>query len=286
MLNVIFGMHIRVASVQLPFRYFSTPQEFADHVRAPIELAVQHGAQFILLPHLTSFMLFGMFDFDATATDSLDQLAQRQQVSTEEWLNERAGYVFEFYLHLFQSLASRVETWLAPGTVLEPDENRHYLTAFLFNPAGETVGRQRQMHRTSQQEEWGVALGDTLRVFETGLGNFAFVIGEDVHHTEIATALAADGADVLLHPAAGESSELLSLVETNQMFGVQANLVSANFRGRSGIYAPAALTENTRGILAHPHSDTEGELILANLDFSALEQLRAGNPSPKKNLAP
>jgi predicted amidohydrolase len=281
-------MSIRAASIQLPFSYFSTPQEFADHVRAPIELAAQNGAQIILLPHLTSFMLFGMFDFDATPTDSLDQLAQRQNVSTAEWLNERAGYVFEFYLHLFQSLASRVETWLAPGTVLEPEGDALYPTAFLMNPAGEIVGRQRQMHRTAHEIEWGVSQGDTLRVFETELGDFGFVIGEDVHYPEVARALALNGADVLLHPTAQKAETLQRNVSTendiwqdvqsNQTFGVQANLVGGTWRGRSAVYAPVEMTADKRGVLVRATSDSDGEMISADLDFEGLQKVRTDHP--------
>src|SRR5260370_37681498 len=89
----ILPMSTRFAAVQLPFSYFSTPQECADLVRMPVEQAAEHGAQLIVLPHLASFMLFGMFDFDARSGDSLDHLAARYGLTTREWLNERAGYV-------------------------------------------------------------------------------------------------------------------------------------------------------------------------------------------------
>ena len=85
-------MPTRVSVIQLPFTFFSTPQEFADYVRTPIETAAQHGAQLILLPHQTALMLFGMFDSDAEHGDSLDQLAARQKISTREWLDERVAY--------------------------------------------------------------------------------------------------------------------------------------------------------------------------------------------------
>ena len=273
-------MPTRVASVQLAFAYFNTPQEFADHVRAPIELAAQNGAQLILLPHFTSLMLFGMFDFDAKPAEPLGALSARQNITTQEWLNERAGYVFEFYLHLFQSLALRVETWLAPGTVVEQENKAAYVTAFLLNPEGEIVGRQRKIHLTAEENEWGIAQGDTLRVFETEIGNFGFVIGDDVHDPETARALVENGAEVLLHPTASLSSDasslrsLLTAVESNQTFGIQANLTGGDFRGQSAIYAPAEITADKRGILAQATGAAEGELILADLDFDVLNRIR------------
>lgn len=279
-------MSTRVAAVQLPFQYFNTPQEFADFVRAPIQAAAENGAQLILLPHLTSTMLFGMFDFDAQPAHTLEQLAQRQGVTTQEWLEQRAGYVFEFYLHLFQSLASRVETWLAPGTVFEQDDDALYLTAFLFNPEGETVGRQRQMYPSILDNERGVSPGDTIRVFETEIGDFGFVIGQDTRHPDVALAL--NGANVLLYPAAYHatssdpqeqfSTHLWRAVQSNRTFGVQATLVGSNLHGRSAIYAPSEMTADKRGILAQATHDTDGEVLLADLDFDALQKLQSESP--------
>ncbi|HZQ06151.1 MAG TPA: nitrilase-related carbon-nitrogen hydrolase [Anaerolineae bacterium] len=281
-------MQTRVSAVQLEFRYCSTPQEFADHVRAPIERAAQDGAQLIVLPHTASYMLFGMFDTDARANETFDDLAQRQNLSTHEWLADRAGYVFEFYLHLFQSLAARVETWLVPGTVIEPEDENFLLTAFLLNPSGEIVGRQRQMHNTEKEHVWGILPGDTLRVFETEIGDFGIVTGEDIHYPEVARILASNGANALLHPAAHGAAthnvppneqllqDLWRDVQANQTFGVQANLVGANFYGLSAIYAPIAYHGERRGILAQADT-TSDEVVSAELDVDALKLFRAQN---------
>jgi formamidase len=230
-------------------------------------------------------MLFGMFDFDAGASESLDQLAARQNIPTREWLNQRAQYVFEFYTHLFQSLAARVETWLAPGTVLEPDGDILYLSAFLFNPAGESVGRQRRLHPTPQELGWGVAPGDTLRVLETEIGGFALLVGQDLSHPETIKALASSGADVLLQPAADISSthnqtagELQRVVQVHKIFGARAALVGGRFSGSTAIYAPSELTTDESVVIAQGRSDSADEVILADMDLEELERLRAVLP--------
>ena len=278
-------MPTRVAAIQLAFRYFTTPQEFANQMRAAVETAAQAGAQIILLPHSVSFGLFGMFDFDAAPNESLDALAQKQNIRARAWLKERAPYVYEFYLHLFQSLAARTETWLVPGTVLEPDDDAYFVTACVFNPAGEIIGRQRQMHRTAQDIAWGVKQGDALRVFETAVGAFGIVSGEDVRYPETARALALQGANILLHPAAyaaGASAEqflqdIWRDAQANQTFGAQANLVGANSRGHSAIYAPVEMTDDKRGILAQAQDDT-AQILLADLDFEKLDAVRRAYP--------
>lgn len=282
-------MVTRTAAVQLLFRYFDTPQEFADAVRAPVELAAENGAQVILLPHRTAFMLFGMFDFRAAPQDSLDALAMRQNNAAREWLRERAPYVYEFYLHLFQSLAAHTETWLVPGTVLEPDDTGFFMTACVFNPAGEIVGRQRQLHCTPAETAWGVKQGDALRVHETAVGDFGMLLGEDARYPESARALRVQGANVLLYPAAYEvetfgekmpeqiSQEPRRDAQANQTFAVQANLVGEKYRGRSAIYAPAELTDDQRGVLAQTADETP-QIVLAELDLEKLETTRRAHP--------
>lgn len=281
-------MKIRAASIQLDFQYFSTPQQFADFVRAPIELAAQHGAQLIVMPHELSYGLFGMFDFDAQANESLDVLARRLNLDTDAWLKERAPYVYEFYLHQFQSLSARAQVWLVPGTVLEPVEKGLFVTAGVFNPAGELIGRQRQMHRTAQEIAWGVKQGDALRVLETEIGDLGLVLGEDIRYPETARALTLNGATVLLHPSAGTFQQnalgdeqflqdLWRDVQSNQMFGIQANLLGANDAARSALYAPVELTDDRRGILAQAR-DASAQIIMADLDFDALKKLRTGYP--------
>jgi predicted amidohydrolase len=277
-------MVTRVASLQLEFQYFNTPQEFANHLRAAAEAAAAAGAQWILAPHSVSFGLFGIFDFDAAPTDSLDALAQRRNVTTRAWLQERAMYVYELYLHVFQSLAARVETWLVPGTVLEPDGDGFFVTACVFNPAGEVVGRQRQMHRTAQEIAWGVKQGDALNVVKTERGDVGLVLGEDIRYPETARALTLLGAEVLLHPAAYTHAndeqflqDLWREVQANQTFGVQANLVGENLRGHSAIYAPVELTDDRRGVLAQAQ-DTTSEIVFADLDLEKLAAVRRAYP--------
>ena len=262
-------MVTRVSSVQLPFTYYSTPQEFADLARVPIEGAAESGADLIVLPHLASLMLFGMFDFGAKPGDTLDALATRQNTETAVWLGERAGYVHEFYLHMFQSLAARVERWLVPGTVLEPEGDSLYITAYLLNPVGEVVGRQRQLNLSPHAKEWGVTSGVTLRVLSTEIGDLGIVIGDDARHMEFGRVLAADGAGMLVYPEASGAGEFMQdlagqLAQATRRPIIRANLVGTGLQGRSGIYAP---DDDAWRALVEAQSESDGEILLADLEL-------------------
>ncbi len=277
----------RVAALQLPFTFVATPQEFVDRVRAPMERAAHDGAELIVLPNRLSFSLLGMFAPDAPAEMSFVELASAQHLdSVRALLHSHADYLLEFYLHIFQSLAERTERWLAPGTTLELHKGELFNTALLFSPEGKIVGRQRQTHRSLEERAWGLSAGDELRVFTTDVGRIGVVIGEDLHYPEVSRILALQGANILVHPtsaelfrrngSAGDEQHLVDLwreVQSNQIFGVQANLVSANFRGRSAVYAPVEYHGDNSGIVARAETDDRAEIISAELDFEGLQKV-------------
>lgn len=101
--------------------------------------------------------------------------------------------------------------------------------------------------------------------------------------------MALSGAQILLHPAAYDAAtfsgntaeqflqDLWRDVQANQTFGVQANLVSENYRGHSAIYAPVELTDDQRGILTQAQ-DTTPQILFADLDWEKLAAVRRAYP--------
>ncbi len=269
---------VRAAALQIPFAYFGTPQEFTDRVRRPIEQAALAGAQLIVLPNLSGYALFGMFVPDLPAEASLREVARGALLdSVMTLILERAQFVYDLYVHIFESLAARTETWLAPGTAPEVSDRKWYNTCLLFSPDGRIFGRQRQTHRAVSERAWGLTAGAELPVFDTPVGRLGLVVGEDVRYPEVARILALQGANVLAHPASafeeGPEQFLLDVwreAQSNQVFGVQANFSG---RGRSAIYAPVQMTEGHDGFLARAAGDEEEELVSAELDFDALQEV-------------
>ncbi len=274
---------MRVSAVQLPFAYADTPQEFFDRVREPVERAValtrepRDSAQIVLLPDYVGMMLLGALVPTASSSRSFEEVAQAGGYrSAGAMLYAVAPVLGDFYLHLFGSLAARLQVYLAPGTVVEREGDQLYNSAYLFGPDGKVVGSQRQTHRTRDEIAWGLLRGDTLRVFDIGTARVGLIIGQDVAYPEVARILALQGANVLLHPAAyGRWSPehfLLDLwrdVQSNQVFGIQACLAG---KGRSAVYAPVEMTPDKRGWLAQACEDAE-EIVSSVLDFNALQQV-------------
>lgn len=267
---------LAVSAVPLPFSLAATPQEFFDRVREPVERAVaSSGAQLVVLPDYTGWMLLGAVVPNAQDGESFESIAGTGGYgSVAEMLRTAAPVLNDFHLHLFSSLAQHLGIYLVPGSVIESQGTALYNTAYLFGPDGKVLGSQRQTHRTRREIEWGLTQGDTLRVLETGLARIGIVLGADVGYPEVARILALQGANVLIHPAAdipaNDAHWLLDLwrdVQANQVFGIQTA-----GQGVSAVYAPVEMTPRRDGVLAKTADADEGTGISAVLDFDALQR--------------
>ncbi len=274
-------MPLRVSAVQVPFAYASSPQEFFDRVFPLIEHAVQDGAQIVALPDYTGLMLLGVAVPVEPEALLLGEIAGAREFPTvAAMLREVAPTMREFYMHLFSSIAARLKIFLAPGTVIELYDDRLFNTAFLFAPDGTVFGSQKQTHRAAREIAWGLSQGDELHVFDIDVARVGFVVGTDIEYPEVARILTLQNVNLLIHPAAypvwtGQSFllDLWREVQANQVFGLQACAIGAEFTGKSAVYAPVEMTTAHRGWLAQAERADAEAVVTASLDFEALQNV-------------
>ncbi len=101
----------------------------------------------------------------------------------------------------FREMARKHAIWLVNGSMFEKDGDRIYNTATILDPKGEIVGRYRKMFPFRPYEE-GVTGGTEPFVFDVPeVGRFGVSICYDMWFPETSRALAALGAEVILHPS-------------------------------------------------------------------------------------
>ncbi|HEX7587371.1 MAG TPA: nitrilase-related carbon-nitrogen hydrolase [Anaerolineae bacterium] len=279
-------MSIRVSAVQFTFSYASKPQEFFDRVYGPIERATQEGAQLVALPNYAGFMLLGISIPLGEGSLLLGDISRAQGYTTvAEMLLAVAPSIHEFYLKLFSSLAAQFKIFIVAGTVIERSGDALFNTAYLFAPDGAVIGSQRQTHRAGREIAWGLSQGDDLSVFDIGCARVGLVVGADIEYPEVSRILALQNANLLIHPAAyplwHDQYFLLDLwreVQSNQVFGLQACTIGKDFKGKSSVYMPIEMTGNHRGVLAQSSSADEEEIVVATLDFEALQHVIDDHP--------
>lgn len=155
----------------------------------------------------------------------------------------------------FCEIAREHGIWLIPGSMFERVEDTIYNTASVINPEGHVVCRYRKMFPFRPYEK-GVAAGTEFCVFDIpNVGRFGLSICYDMWFPETTRALAAMGAEVILHPTMTDTIDRdieLSIARTNaainQCFLFDFNGAGAMGNGRSIVAGPSGDVIHQSGI--------------------------------------
>lgn len=164
------------------------PQDNLDEVLAGIDRAARMGAQFVSLPETWNYLgdddgaVSAATGIPGELTDTLAEKAREHRI------------------------------WLHAGSVLErvEDDERLANTTVVFSPSGETAARYRKIHlfdvdiagQPSFRESDTIAPGDRIVTFDMGGLRVGLAICYDVRFPEIFRAMALEGAEVIMLPAA------------------------------------------------------------------------------------
>ncbi len=153
------------------------------------------------------------------------------------------------------ALARRHRVWVAAG-LYERAGTRVYNTAVLVGRDGKLAGRYRKMSLPDEEIEGGITPGADTPVFETDFGRVGMMICWDSSYPEVARALAARGAEVILLPIWGGQETLVSArALENQVY-----IVASGYDFRTGIF-------DRRGQrIADAREDPE--IVIAEVDLS------------------
>ncbi|MER2028228.1 MAG: carbon-nitrogen hydrolase family protein [Solibacillus sp.] len=265
-------MKLRVSSVQYHLHTIRSFEEFAQQVDHYVRAALEFETDFILFPEFFTTQLLSI------GNNKGEPLS----------INELPDFTVQ-YLDLFTSLAVKTKTHIIGGTHVIRNNDKLYNVAHLFYPDG-TVATQAKLHITSTEvNEWNMAAGNELHLFDTEKGKIAILTCYDIEFPEIVRMVKARGADVIFCPSCTDDRHGFHRVRytsharaiENQVYVVTASTVGSlptidfmrmNF-GQSAIIAPNDVPFPPRGIVV------EGELnndmvVTGDLDLALLYQVR------------
>jgi predicted amidohydrolase len=263
--------HFRVATLQYFLRPVATFDDFEDQVNALIETAADYHARLVVFPEYFSVQLLTLGDVKRPIADQVRELADQSDRVTE----------------LLSAAARRHEIHIVGGTVPVRHGRELHNECRVFAPDGRWEV-QAKLHMTRfEREEWFVAPGGGLKVFETSWGNFAVAICYDAEFPEIARAAALQGAEVLVVPSCTDDRQGFLRVRycaharaiENQMYVITSSTVGSlpmvpavhlNY-GQAAILTPSDFAFARDGILAEGNVNQE-MMVIGDLD---LEYLRA-----------
>lgn len=226
-----------------------------DRAAALIERA--RGADLVILPELWRV---GYLDFSAWEDES------------EPLHGETVAFL--------AAEARRIGAYVLGGSFIEAAGGRRYNTAPFLDPAGNLLGvyRKRNLLSYRSQEQALLTPGDAPLVVRTEIGTFGAAICYDLRFPELFRAMARQGVEVFLVPAAWpiirlEAWEVLTRARATED---QAYLLGCNAVGK-GLLG--------RSIAADPHGTAiargggEEGVVRAELDLAGLREFREEFPA-------
>ncbi|MGM0689439.1 MAG: nitrilase-related carbon-nitrogen hydrolase, partial [Bacillota bacterium] len=295
---------IRVAALQVEFRLYKDPLEYADAIHRRIREAVKEGARLVVFPEYNSLPLLGLLP----GIEKIEEAYRNKETSNSGGNKEEEISLTEVFRYMspavrplvhtiFSNLSSAYGLYIMAGSYPLADNGDLINRSFLYGPTGELIGSQDKVHLLPIEAEWNLKRGSSFSVFETALGRLALPVCMDATYFETFRILVQKGAHIVLLPIADmqEYNYWLALrgiwprLQESPIYGIKSALVGSiaglTFTGRAGIFAPLELTPEGNGVLAEVEAyDREG-IALADLDLKALDDLRSNHPWRDSNPA-
>lgn len=270
---------IKVAACQYHIDLLESWDAYAAHLTALCEEAAGQGAELLLLPEYAGLVLSGQLP--AAERSDLHASIAGIQPLVPRWLA------------LCEALARRLKVHLQPGSLPVLDEDGVYRNrAWLFGPHG-CLGSQDKLIMTRfEREQWSVAAGSGLKVFETALGRLGILICYDNEFPLLARTLAEAGVDLILAPSCTDTEAGFYRVRIgaqaraleNQIAVLQAPTVGLapwspaldENIGRAALYVPSDYGMPASGVIAESAElcPPRSHWLIAELDLDAVRRLR------------
>ncbi|MBL8670124.1 MAG: carbon-nitrogen hydrolase family protein [Alphaproteobacteria bacterium] len=269
---------IRVALAQYPIGCFASAGAWRDKLARWVGEAAAGGAQLLVFPEYGQAELASLLPPDVRG--DLKGHLEPLQALVPEALALHADLAARHKLHLLMgSLPVR-----APG-----QPGRFVNRAHLFGPDGGHAAQDKLMMTRFEAEQWGIAPGDGLSVFDTALGRIGVAICYDAEFPLIPRRLAEAGARLILVPSCTDAAHGYHRVRVacqaraleSQCLVVQAPTVGAadwspavdvNV-GAAGAFGPPDRGFPADGVLALGTMDAPG-WVFADLDLAAVDRVR------------
>ena len=281
--------NLRVAAVQLQMALLEMPA-FVQLVAGHVRRAAASGAHVVVFPELTGNMLLGMLPAVRNRDRSAVLLPGHKTEDVLAWIAPAAEKIMQ---EAFDALSRQYHCYIISGTRVMNDAGTLRARNTLFTPHGTTAGTQDKLHPSFNEMEW-LKAGDALNIYPIDqLGSdcatvIAMLAGADAGFWEPARIACNMGAEVLVEstfdddPRSNPYAQARGLLMRTQevpCFGVRACMVgdfmNMRLRGPSYICAPWQITAHKDGSIAVAASDSQTELLMADLDLEALRTLRA-----------
>lgn len=266
---------MKIATSAYPLDWLDSWAQYEDKLASWVAEAAGNGADLLLFPEYGAMELSTLSGAE-TAADlqgSIRAVAERMEDAAA--------------LHLKLAAEHGVHILGASAPVLDSD-GKVVNRAELYTPAGGRGHQDKQIMTRFEREDWGVAGGGPLKLFDTALGRIGVLICYDSEFPLLGRALAE--ADVILVPSCTEALAgytrvrlgAMSRALESQCVTAMASVVGANSwseavdmnTGMGGVFGPPDNGFPGTGVIAEGAMDKPG-WTYGEADLKAIAQVRA-----------
>lgn len=267
---------MKIAAAGYPIDWHNRWNDYVGKLRLWVRTAAEQGAELLLFPEYGAMELASLAGEDNAAdlAKSIDAVGARIKDVDEL----HGSLAREFAVHICAASAPVRRGDRAPV-------NR----ARFFAPDGTFEVQDKLVPGPFERQDWGIAPGGPVRVFETALGKIGILICEDAGFPGIARAMAAAGAEVLLVPTCTETvraywqlrvAAMARALETQCVVVHAATVGEADWlpaadhnHGAAAVYGPPDLGFPEDGIVAMGKMGASG-WVYGEVSLEAVRQAR------------
>lgn len=176
---------MQVAAATYPIEWHNRWNDYVGKLRVWVRAGAGRSAALVVFPEFAALELASLAD-EANASDPARAI---------EAVTARLKDVDD----LHASLAREFGLYICAGSApMRPRNGAPVNCARLFAPGGDTGAQAALRPDADARERWGLTPGTGPRVFDTALGRVGILIGADLAEPDIAAAMVAAGAQILL----------------------------------------------------------------------------------------
>ena len=264
---------MKVASAAYPLSILSSWAEYEDKLHAWVRNA--EGADLLVFPEYGAMELATLAGMNVAGDLEQSIFAVSDRLPQADAIHARLAS--EYGVHI-----------LAASAPVARSEGRPVNQARLFAPNGASGAQDKQIMTRFEAEEWDIAPGDPLQLFDTALGKIGILICYDSEFPLLGRALSE--ADLILVPSVTEALSGYSRVRIgsqaraleNQCVTVMSSIVGGadwsealgSTIGTGGIFGPPDRGFPETGVLALGALNEPG-WTCAEVDLAAIAEVRA-----------
>ncbi len=224
----------------------------------------------------------------------MDKISGMQDIAKtfQKEVEKNGSKLLESYQRVFAGAAKEHNLYVVAGSnyVPDPDTGKIVNASYVYAPDGSCLGRQNKIHLYIEDTHLCLP-GDDIQLFDTEFGTIGVVICYEGMFPEVSRVMALKGAKALINVSACPGDLIWHKIragawarcQDNQTYGMHSCLVGKNdvskkytdpYTGPSSIIAPLDLTADYSGIMAATATPDQEEMIVAQWDMAALEEMR------------